>query len=30
MIDPHYYGAVVIDPDGHNLEVVCHAPETHG
>jgi catechol 2,3-dioxygenase-like lactoylglutathione lyase family enzyme len=21
---PNYYGAFVIDPDGHNLEVVCH------
>ena len=24
---PNYYGAFVIDPDGHNLEAVCHAPE---
>lgn len=24
---PHYYGAFVIDPNGHNLEAVCHAPE---
>jgi len=24
---PDYYGAFVIDPDGHNIEVVCHAPE---
>jgi catechol 2,3-dioxygenase-like lactoylglutathione lyase family enzyme len=24
---PHYYGAFVLDPDGHNIEVVCHAPE---
>lgn len=24
---PHYYGAFVIDPDGHNVEAVCHAPE---
>ena len=24
---PHYYGAFVIDPDGHNIEAVCHAPE---
>jgi catechol 2,3-dioxygenase-like lactoylglutathione lyase family enzyme len=24
----HYYGAFVLDPDGHNLEAVCHAPET--
>jgi len=23
---PNYYGAFVIDPDGNNLEVVCHAP----
>jgi catechol 2,3-dioxygenase-like lactoylglutathione lyase family enzyme len=23
---PTYYGAFVIDPDGHNLEAVCHAP----
>ena len=22
----HYYGAFVLDPDGHNIEVVCHAP----
>lgn len=21
---PGYYGAFVLDPDGHNLEVVCH------
>lgn len=20
----HYYGAFVLDPDGHNVEVVCH------
>lgn len=24
---PDYYGAFVIDPDGHNVEAVCHAPE---
>jgi len=24
---PNYYGAFVLDPDGHNIEVVCHAPE---
>jgi len=24
---PSYYGAFVIDPDGYNLEVVCHEPE---
>jgi catechol 2,3-dioxygenase-like lactoylglutathione lyase family enzyme len=22
-----YYAAFVIDPDGHNVELVCHAPE---
>jgi len=21
---PNYYGAFVLDPDGHNLEAVCH------
>lgn len=24
---PHYYGAYVLDPDGHNIEAVCHEPE---
>lgn len=24
---PHYYAAFVIDPDGHNIEAVCHRPE---
>ena len=24
---PHYYGAFVLDPDGHNIEAVCHEPE---
>ena len=24
---PDYYGAFVIDPDGHNIEAVCHAVE---
>ena len=23
----HYYGAFVIDPDGNNIEAVCHRPE---
>lgn len=23
----NYYAAFVIDPDGHNVEVVCHEPE---
>ena len=22
----HYYGAFVLDPDGHNVEAVCHNP----
>jgi len=29
---PHYhadyYGAFVLDPDGHNIEAVCHAPSS--
>lgn len=24
----NYYAAFVIGPDGHNVEVVCHEPET--
>ena len=24
---PTYYGAVVLDPDGNNVEAVCHKPE---
>lgn len=24
---PNYYAAFVIDPDGMNVEAVCHAPE---
>lgn len=24
---PDYYGAFVIDPDGNNIEAVCHRPE---
>jgi catechol 2,3-dioxygenase-like lactoylglutathione lyase family enzyme len=23
---PDYYGAYVLDPDGHNVEAVCHHP----
>ena len=23
---PNYYGAFVLDPDGHNVEAVCRAP----
>lgn len=25
---PDYYGAFVLDPDGHNIEAVCHQPTT--
>jgi catechol 2,3-dioxygenase-like lactoylglutathione lyase family enzyme len=24
---PDYYGAYVLDPDGNNIEAVCHKPE---
>jgi catechol 2,3-dioxygenase-like lactoylglutathione lyase family enzyme len=24
---PHYYGAFVLDPDGYNIEAVCHQAE---
>jgi catechol 2,3-dioxygenase-like lactoylglutathione lyase family enzyme len=24
---PSYYGAFVLDPDGNNIEAVCHNPE---
>lgn len=24
---PNYYGAFVFDPDGNNIEAVCHDPE---
>lgn len=24
---PNYYGAFVLDPEGHNIEAVCHMPE---
>ncbi len=27
MYHPNYYGAFVFDPDGHNIEAVCHKPE---
>ncbi len=23
---PHYYACFVLDPDGYNVEAVCHAP----
>jgi catechol 2,3-dioxygenase-like lactoylglutathione lyase family enzyme len=25
---PDYYGAFVLDPDGNNIEAVCHRPAT--
>ena len=25
---PRYYGGYVLDPDGHNVEAVCHRSET--
>ena len=25
---PNYYGAFVLDPDGHNVEAVCHEPQS--
>jgi len=24
---PNYYGAFVLDPDGHNIEAVCNSPQ---
>ena len=24
---PNYYGAFILDPDGHNIEAVCHRAE---
>ena len=24
---PNYYGAFVLDPDGHNIEAVCHSAQ---
>jgi catechol 2,3-dioxygenase-like lactoylglutathione lyase family enzyme len=24
---PHFYSAMVFDPDGHNIEAVCHLPD---
>ncbi len=26
MYHPNYYGAFVLDPDGLNIEAVCHSP----
>lgn len=27
LYHPDYFAAFVLDPDGHRLEAVCHAPE---
>ncbi|MBN8996374.1 MAG: VOC family protein [Rhizobiales bacterium] len=27
MYHPNYYGAFVLDAEGHNIEAVCHNPE---
>jgi hypothetical protein len=27
---PRYYAAFVLDPDGHRIEAVCHAPDAVG
>jgi catechol 2,3-dioxygenase-like lactoylglutathione lyase family enzyme len=27
MYHPDYYGGYVLDPDGNNIEAVCHQPE---
>lgn len=27
LYHPDYYGAYVLDPDGHNIEAVCHGTE---
>jgi len=26
LYHPSYYGAFILDPDGHNIEAVCHEP----
>lgn len=28
LYSEHYYAAFVIAPDGHNIEAVCHAPQS--
>jgi catechol 2,3-dioxygenase-like lactoylglutathione lyase family enzyme len=28
MYHPNYYAAFVLDPDGNNIEAVCHVPES--
>jgi hypothetical protein len=27
LYHPTYYGAFVLDPEGNNIEAVCHRPE---
>ena len=27
LYHPDYFGAFVLDPDGNNIEAVCHSPE---
>ncbi len=27
LYHPNYYGAFVLDPDGHKIEACCHMPE---
>ena len=27
LYHPNHFGAFVLDPDGHNIEAVCHTPE---
>jgi catechol 2,3-dioxygenase-like lactoylglutathione lyase family enzyme len=27
LYHPTYYGAYILDPDGNNIEAVCHQPE---
>ena len=26
VYQPDYYGAYILDPDGNNIEAVCHKP----
>ena len=28
LYHPDYFAAFVLDPDGHRIEAVCHAPQT--
>jgi hypothetical protein len=27
LYHPNYYGAFTLDPDGNNVEAVCHTPQ---